>query len=102
MDKLLDENNEIIISLLDSLSEIEETVNIQYRISKETGVLNGEIYLTDEELSQALKLSRRTLQVYRTEGKIPYYQLGGKVLYKASEIQQLLDAGYRKPYKKDY
>ena len=45
-------------------------------------VLGGERYLTDKEVSAQLKLSRRTLQDYRNEGRISYYQLGGKILYR--------------------
>jgi excisionase family DNA binding protein len=58
--------------------------------------LNGEHFLTDMEVSDRLKVSRRTLQDYRTTGKIPYIQLGGKVLYRESDIQKLLEENYRK------
>ncbi len=34
-------------------------------------LLGGEHYLTDRELSQRLKISRRTLQDYRNNGKLP-------------------------------
>lgn len=56
--------------------------------------LNGERFLTDREVSQQLKLSRRTLQDYRTEGRIPYIHLGGKVLYRESDVQKLLEENY--------
>jgi excisionase family DNA binding protein len=56
--------------------------------------LNGERYLTDKEVSERLKVSRRTLQDYRTEGKITYYQLGGKILYKESDIERMLNDNY--------
>jgi excisionase family DNA binding protein len=56
--------------------------------------LNGERYLTDREVSERLKVSRRTLQDYRTEGKIPYYQLGGKILYCKSDIEKMLNDNY--------
>jgi len=56
--------------------------------------LNGERYLTDREVSERLKVSRRTLQDYRTEGKIPYYQLGGKILYCESDIEKMLNDNY--------
>ena len=42
----------------------------------------GGRYITDEELSKRLKLHRRTLQDYRTQGILPYYLICGKVLYK--------------------
>ena len=57
-------------------------------------VLNGEHYLTDQEVSQRLHISRRTLQEYRTTGKIPYIHLGGKVLYKESDIESMLERAY--------
>lgn len=56
----------------------------------------GERFLTDEELSGILRTSRRTLQEYRTFGVIPYYLLQGKVLYKESDIQKLLEDAYKR------
>lgn len=51
-------------------------------------------YLCDKEVSRLLKVSRRTLSEYRGNGTLPYYILGGKVLYKWSEIEQVLRQGY--------
>ena len=51
----------------------------------------------DKELSEHLKLSRRTLQEYRKQGILPYIILCGKTLYPESEIQALLTGNYRKP-----
>lgn len=60
--------------------------------------LNGERYLTDREVSEKLKVSRRTLQDYRNKGVISYCELGGKILYRESDIQKLLNDGYRKSW----
>jgi excisionase family DNA binding protein len=60
--------------------------------------LNGESFYTDEELSKKLKLSRRSLQDYRNEGRIPYVKLGGKILYRSSDIDKLLEENYRKAW----
>lgn len=60
--------------------------------------LNGGHYLTDQEVSQRLHISRRTLQEYRTTGKIPYILLGGKVLYKESDIENMLEKAYCKTW----
>ena len=54
-------------------------------------VFNGQRFITDTELAAHLKVSRRTLQEYRSAGIIPYYLICGKALYKESEIQQLLE-----------
>ena len=58
-------------------------------------LLGGEHYLTDRELSQWLKISRRTLQDYRNNGILPYRLLGGKILYRESDIEQVLQSCYR-------
>ena len=58
-------------------------------------LLGGERYLTDRELSQRLKISRRTLQDYRNNGILPYRQLGGKILYRESDIERVLQSCYR-------
>ena len=60
--------------------------------------LGGERYLTDKEVSAQLKLSRRTLQDYRNERRISYYQLGGKILYRESDIEKMLQENYREAY----
>jgi len=60
--------------------------------------LNGEKYLTDKEVSEKLKVSRRTLQDYRNQGRIAYIQLGGKILYKESDIEKMLEDNYYKAW----
>ena len=60
---------------------------------------SNEQFLTDKEVSAWLKVSRRTLQDYRNNGMIAYYQLGGKILYKESDIEKLLMGGYRNAYR---
>ena len=73
------------------------------RIAKDTAtvagenqpLLGGEHYLTDKELSERLKISRRTLQDYRNNGILPYRQLGGKILYRESDIERVLQSCYR-------
>lgn len=57
-------------------------------------ILDGELYLTDIELSERLKINRRTLQDYRSAGKIPFYMVCGRVLYRQSDIEALLQEGY--------
>ena len=59
--------------------------------------LDGERYLTDKELSEHLKLSRRTLQEYRNNRVLPFILLGGKVLYPETGLRGVLEANYRKP-----
>ena len=62
--------------------------------------LDGEVYLTDKEVAYLLKVSRRTLQDYRNNGILPYTQVGGKILYRASDIEKTLMKGYKEAYRK--
>lgn len=64
-------------------------------IPKDGVDLSKDEYLCDKEVSRLLKVSRRTLNEYRGNGTLPYYLLGGKVLYKRSEIERVLRQGYR-------
>ena len=57
---------------------------------------HGERFLTDEELSKILRVSRRTLQEYRTLGVVPYYLVQGKALYKESDILKILEDSYKR------
>ena len=65
--------------------------NIESLAEKMRPVLNGERYMTDSELAGHLKLTRRTLAEYRITGKLPYYKVGGKLLYKEKDILVLLE-----------
>lgn len=58
--------------------------------------LNGERYMTDKEVAERLKVSRRTLQEYRNDRKIPFVIFGGKVLYRETDIEKMLEDNYRK------
>lgn len=58
---------------------------------------NGERFLTDYEVSKILHISRRTMQKYRSNFILPYYKLGGRVIYKESDVEALFERNYRKP-----
>lgn len=92
------ENNERVKSFLLSLDRLASLMERLFPIRKPT--LNGESFYTDEELSKKLKLSRRSLQDYRNEGRIPYIKLGGKILYRSSDIEKLLEDGYKASFRK--
>ena len=61
-------------------------------------MLDGDRYLTDKEVAAILKVSRRTLQEYRNDGVLPYVQLGGKILYREQDLEDLLQKCYHPAY----
>lgn len=79
---------------LDTMLDGIESMNEKSRAS-----FGNERFLTDKEVSAWLKVSRRTLQDYRNNGLVSYYQLGGKILYKESDIEKLVMDGYRNAYR---
>ena len=93
-DNLITHSDERIVSFFKSLENMLDgldNLTKNYR-----PMLKGERYLTDREVSERLKLSRRVLQNYRDEGLLPYCKLGGKILYRESDVQRMLDGGYQK------
>lgn len=91
MELITKDNVKVVAFLktLDRLSDKVEQVIVNCRPA-----LNGERFLTDREVSERLKISRRALQDYRNQGKIPYLYLGGKILYKESDLERVLEKAY--------
>ena len=57
-------------------------------------------WMDNQEVCRQLNISPRTLQDYRNNGIIAYYQLGGKILYKESDIERMLAANYREAFRR--
>ena len=81
-------------SLSNTYEKMERMLSVMEDVPR--SLFNGERFLTDEELSKVLRVSRRTLQEYRTFGVIPYYLVQGKALYKESDIMKILDDAYKR------
>lgn len=52
-------------------------------------------WLDVQEVCLLLNVSKRTLQSYRDNGMISFSKFGGKVFFKASDIQKTLNTNYR-------
>ncbi len=86
-------------SLIELSTEVDQVSKLIVDIARnQRPVLGGEHYLSDAELSSILKLSRRTLQQWRNDGVISFISLGGKVLYRESDVQDMLERRYRKAF----
>ena len=55
----------------------------------------SELFLTGKEVCERLYISPRTLQDYRDRKIIPYTQFAGKILYKASDLEKMLEKNYK-------
>ncbi|MCD9616033.1 MULTISPECIES: helix-turn-helix domain-containing protein [Chryseobacterium] len=58
--------------------------------------IDGEQLLDNQDVLQMLKISSRTLQRYRSDKKLPYYTISGKLYYKLSDVHQLIRESFSK------
>ena len=89
MSKVITQDNEQILQIYNRLKET--LMRLESILKDNTPTLNGHRYMNDSELANYLKVSRRTLQEYRNNGILSYYQIGGKILYRESDIKELLE-----------
>ena len=80
------------ISSLDSMLNGIESIVKHYQ-------LNGERFLSNHEVSKKLNVSLRTLQEWRDTGLIPFIQIKGKIIYRQSDIDKLLQMHYFESWK---
>lgn len=82
---------ERLVIRIDSLKEHVVKLELQ------TLNIDGEELLDNQDIMKILKISYRSLQRYRSERRLPYYKLRGKVYYKLSDVQQLLRETFSSP-----
>lgn len=56
----------------------------------ELNSIDGEQLLDNQDVLQLLKISSRSLQRYRSDKKLLYYTISGKLYYKLSDVHQLI------------
>ena len=91
MDLFTNDSDEIVAhqEMITQLRNRIESILKNYR-----PVMNGEIYLSSEDVCKLLHISKRTLQQYRDDSILPYIQIGGKIIYKESDILTILEQNY--------
>ena len=81
---------QVVISALQRVRERIREVSETHR-----PLFGGEYFLTSKEVCERLYISPRTLQDYRDRKVIPYTQFAGKILYKASDLERILEENYK-------
>lgn len=90
--EIKDYKSEDIILFFENLDELLNSV--KENLENNPPILNGERYLTNNDVANMLHISLRTLQDWRDNGRITYIQISGKVLYKESDVRRLLEENY--------
>lgn len=68
---------------------------------KQKSLVDGEELLDSQDLHMMLKVSSRSLQRYRSSGKLPYYTISGKLYYKLSDVNAFIREGFSVPVRKN-
>ena len=84
----------------DEMQVVQSAINSVSRRIKEVAqthkpLFGGEHFLTGKEVCELLYISPRTLQDYRDRRIIPYTQFAGKILYKSSDLERMLEEIYK-------
>jgi hypothetical protein len=82
------DRTEQIIEKLEELTNLLAEMN-KYRFADQ--------YLDNDEFTILLKISKKTAQLWREEGAIPYAQLGKKIYYRLSDIEELFQREFSRP-----
>ena len=70
--------------IMDRFDLLKEQID---KAEKRKNSLDGEELLDNQDLMLTFKISARSLQRYRSNGKLPYYTISGKIYYKLSDVQ---------------
>jgi excisionase family DNA binding protein len=84
-------------ALLQQLEEIKKQLR-----SMDRQAPLSEKWLDNDELAGVLKVSKRTLQSYRDEGRISFSQVGSKIYYRASDVEAFLAKHHHRAFNKSY
>ena len=96
MGTIITRSDKEVLHFFDEMKRVSDLID--HLLTENRYLLDGENYLTDTELAGKLKLSKRTLLDYRSSGILPYYQIGGKILYRESDIVRLLEKNRKEAF----
>ena len=88
------------ISWMERIMDRFDLMNDQINdVQKSRNNIDGEELLDNQDVLQMLKISNRSLQRYRSSGKLAYYTISGKIYYKQSDLHQFIRESFNAPFK---
>ena len=79
----------IFDELIVRLSEIEKKVTLLCSPARDAGLKK---WMDNRDVCEALRISKRTLQVYREKGLLPYTRIKNKIFYRPEDVQKPLES----------
>lgn len=71
--------------------ELEGRLTRLYHLGGDIGLKN---WMDNQDVRNVLHISKRTLQVYRDKGLLPFTRIKHKMFYKPEDVQKLLKSSY--------
>lgn len=91
---------EVVILTKDQFGSLSNSIEEIKRVILKDSKKPTEIYLDNQEFLLLMKISKRTAQTWRDEGKISFSQVGNKIYYKMTDVEELLEKHYNKAFKR--
>lgn len=91
---------EAVILSKDQFSSLSNSIEEIKRVVIKDSKKPAETYLDNQEFLLLMKISKRTAQTWRDEGKISFSQVGNKIYYKMTDVEELLEKHYNKAFRK--
>lgn len=79
----------IFDELIVRLSEIEKKMT---RLCSPAGDAGLKKWMDNRDVCEVLRISKRTLQVYREKGLLPYTRIKNKIFYRPEDVQKLFES----------
>lgn len=90
-EKINPETVQLIFEKVENISQLLKKQGENYPLS--------EYWLDIPQTCQLLRISKRTLQNYRDNGVLSFSKIGGKIYFKAADIEAHLHKHYQKAFK---
>lgn len=89
---------EIVIYSKEQHDEIIKRLDILNEYLKKMHAPSIERFLDNAEFLQLMKISKRTAQTWRDEGKISFSQIGNKIYYSQADAEAIFKQHYVKAF----
>lgn len=77
--------------LRERFGKLEEKVTEMCSPAEDLGLKK---WLDNQEVCGILRISKKTLQVYRDKGILPFSRIRHKIFFKSEDVQKLLESNY--------
>lgn len=92
---------EAVILSKDQYQELSNRLDeIVKRLSEKSA--DPDQFVDNVDFLQLMKISKRTAQTWRDEGRIAFSQIGGKIYYRLEDIEVLLKNHYNRAFAPDF